>query len=167
VAARIARDAYRDFGQDSGHKAGLNFGDCFAYALAKTAGEVFLDGDTHDGGLGMLCGVGERFGHDVVGGDLDRLGQPYLRVHLCQSGEQWRSGFPVSRYPSWVPMVKTEPRPTAMVRRDVRRSHGYGHAERNLALICRLEAGTRQLLASVTQPDPEQSAWLREASQDK
>jgi hypothetical protein len=64
-------------------------------------------------------------------------------------------------------MVKTEPRPTAMVRRDVRRSHSYGHTERNLALICRLEAGTRQLLASVTQPDPEQSAWLREASQDK
>ena len=43
----------------------------------------------------------------------------------------------------------------------------YGHAERNLALIRQLEAGTRQLLASVTQPDPEQSAWLREASQDK
>ena len=64
-------------------------------------------------------------------------------------------------------MVKTEPRPTAMVRRDVRRSHGYGHPERNLAPIRRLEAGTRQLLASVTQPDPEQSAWLREASQDK
>jgi ribonuclease VapC len=30
--ARIARDAYRDFGKGSGHKAGLNFGDCFAYA---------------------------------------------------------------------------------------------------------------------------------------
>jgi uncharacterized protein with PIN domain len=26
----------------SGHKAGLNFGDCFAYALAKTAGEALL-----------------------------------------------------------------------------------------------------------------------------
>ncbi len=34
--ARIARDAYRDFGKGSGHKAGLNFGDCFAYALAKS-----------------------------------------------------------------------------------------------------------------------------------
>ncbi|MEY3734691.1 MAG: hypothetical protein RL347_2050 [Actinomycetota bacterium] len=32
--ARIARDAYRDFGRGSGHPAGLNFGDCFAYALA-------------------------------------------------------------------------------------------------------------------------------------
>ncbi len=30
--ARIARDAYRDFGKGSGHKASLNFGDCFAYA---------------------------------------------------------------------------------------------------------------------------------------
>jgi ribonuclease VapC len=40
--ARIARDAYRDFGKGSGHKARLNFGDCFAYALAKAAGEPLL-----------------------------------------------------------------------------------------------------------------------------
>jgi ribonuclease VapC len=32
--ARIARDAYRRFGRGD-HPAGLNFGDCFAYALAK------------------------------------------------------------------------------------------------------------------------------------
>lgn len=32
--ARIARAAYRDFGKGSGHRAGLNFGDCFSYALA-------------------------------------------------------------------------------------------------------------------------------------
>jgi len=40
--ARIARDAYRDFGKGSGHAAGLNFGDCFAYALAKATGEPLL-----------------------------------------------------------------------------------------------------------------------------
>ena len=40
--ARIARDAYRDFGRGSGHKAGLNFGDCFSYALAKSTGETLL-----------------------------------------------------------------------------------------------------------------------------
>jgi ribonuclease VapC len=40
--ARIARDAYRDFGKGSGHKADLNFGDCFAYALAKSTGEPLL-----------------------------------------------------------------------------------------------------------------------------
>jgi ribonuclease VapC len=40
--ARIARDASRDFGKGSGHKAGLNFGDCFAYALAKATGEELL-----------------------------------------------------------------------------------------------------------------------------
>jgi ribonuclease VapC len=40
--ARIAREAYRDFGKGSGHPAKLNFGDCFAYALAKTAGEPLL-----------------------------------------------------------------------------------------------------------------------------
>ena len=40
--ARIARDAYRDFGKGSGHPAQLNFGDCFAYALAKATGEPLL-----------------------------------------------------------------------------------------------------------------------------
>jgi ribonuclease VapC len=40
--AKVAREAYRDFGKGSGHKAGLNFGDCFAYALAKTTGEPLL-----------------------------------------------------------------------------------------------------------------------------
>jgi ribonuclease VapC len=40
--ARIARDAYRDFGRGSGHPAQLNFGDCFAYALATETGEPLL-----------------------------------------------------------------------------------------------------------------------------
>ena len=40
--ARIAREAYRDFGKGSRHPAGLNFGDCFAYALAKVMGEPIL-----------------------------------------------------------------------------------------------------------------------------
>jgi ribonuclease VapC len=40
--ARMAREAYRDFGKGSGHAAGLNFGDCFAYALAKARGEPIL-----------------------------------------------------------------------------------------------------------------------------
>jgi ribonuclease VapC len=40
--ARIAREAYRDFGKGSGHKAQLNFGDCFAYALAKAQNEPLL-----------------------------------------------------------------------------------------------------------------------------
>ena len=40
--ARVARDAYRDFGKGSGHKASLDFDDCFAYALAKSTGEDLL-----------------------------------------------------------------------------------------------------------------------------
>lgn len=40
--ARIARDAYRDFGKGSGHPAGLNFGDCFAYALSRELNEPLL-----------------------------------------------------------------------------------------------------------------------------
>ena len=39
--ARIAREAYRDFGKGQ-HRAGLNFGDCFVYALAKVKGEPLL-----------------------------------------------------------------------------------------------------------------------------
>jgi len=40
--ARLARQAYRDFGKTSGHPAKLNFGDCFSYALAKFRGEPLL-----------------------------------------------------------------------------------------------------------------------------
>lgn len=39
--AEIARMAWRRFGKSS-HPAGLNFGDCFAYALAKISGEPLL-----------------------------------------------------------------------------------------------------------------------------
>ncbi len=51
--ARIAREAYRDFGKGSGHAAGLNFGDCFSYALAKDTGEPLLF-------------KGEDFGHTDI-----------------------------------------------------------------------------------------------------
>jgi ribonuclease VapC len=40
--ANIARAAYRDFGKGSRHPAALNFGDCFAYALAKSMREPLL-----------------------------------------------------------------------------------------------------------------------------
>ena len=39
--AHIARQAFHDFGKGR-HPAGLNFGDCFAYALTKTSGEPLL-----------------------------------------------------------------------------------------------------------------------------
>ena len=40
--AYIARTAHRDFGKGSGHPARLNFGDCFADALATVTGEPLL-----------------------------------------------------------------------------------------------------------------------------
>jgi ribonuclease VapC len=40
--AQIARQAYRDYGRGSGHRANLNFGDCFAYALARVKREPLL-----------------------------------------------------------------------------------------------------------------------------
>lgn len=39
--ARIARAAYRDFGKGR-HRAGLNFGDCLTYALARAFDEPLL-----------------------------------------------------------------------------------------------------------------------------
>lgn len=56
--ARIAREAYRDFGRGSGHPARLNFGDCFAYALARATGEPLLF-------------KGTDFAHTDVTGGLD------------------------------------------------------------------------------------------------
>lgn len=58
--ARIGREAYRDFGKGSGHPAQLNFGDCFAYALARVTGEPLLF-------------KGNDFTHtDVASADTDR-----------------------------------------------------------------------------------------------
>jgi ribonuclease VapC len=37
----LARQAFLDYGKGR-HKAGLNFGDCFAYALTKATGEPLL-----------------------------------------------------------------------------------------------------------------------------
>ena len=39
--AHLARQAFHNFGKGR-HPAGLNFGDCFAYALAKDKGEPLL-----------------------------------------------------------------------------------------------------------------------------
>ncbi len=39
--ARIARQAFANFGKGR-HPAGLNYGDCFAYALARQLGEPLL-----------------------------------------------------------------------------------------------------------------------------
>ena len=40
--ARAARSAYRRFGKGRGSRAQLNFGDCFAYALAITKDDELL-----------------------------------------------------------------------------------------------------------------------------
>lgn len=40
--AYIAREAYQKFGKGNKHPAQLNFGDCFAYALAKELNEPLL-----------------------------------------------------------------------------------------------------------------------------
>ena len=57
--ARIARQAYRDYGRGSGHPANLNFGDCFSYALAAERREPLLF-------------VGDDFGHTDIRSALER-----------------------------------------------------------------------------------------------
>ena len=39
--AEVARQAWRRFGKGR-HAAGLNYGDCFSYALSRTSGEALL-----------------------------------------------------------------------------------------------------------------------------
>lgn len=53
--ARIAREAYRDFGKGSGHPARLTLGDCFAYALAKESGEPLLFKGDHFSYTDVAC----------------------------------------------------------------------------------------------------------------
>jgi ribonuclease VapC len=51
--AEVARAAYRRYGTGR-HRAGLNYGDCFSYALARVSGQPLLF-------------KGDDFGHtDVV-----------------------------------------------------------------------------------------------------
>jgi ribonuclease VapC len=57
--ARLARQAYADFGKGSGHPAGLNFGDCLSYALASDLREPLL-------------WKGNDFGHTGVGSALEQ-----------------------------------------------------------------------------------------------
>lgn len=40
--ARTGRAAYRDYGRGSGHRARLNLGDCYSYALAADTGQPLL-----------------------------------------------------------------------------------------------------------------------------
>ena len=40
--ARTVRLAHLQFGKGTGHLAALNYGDCFAYALAKAIGAPLL-----------------------------------------------------------------------------------------------------------------------------
>ena len=42
MQGRVAREAHRRYGKKSGSPAELNYGDCFAYALAITTGDTLL-----------------------------------------------------------------------------------------------------------------------------
>lgn len=52
----LARQAFLDFGKGR-HKAALNFGDCFSYALAKATGEplLFKGGDFSQTDIKPAC----------------------------------------------------------------------------------------------------------------
>ena len=58
--ARLAREAYADFGNGSGHRAGLNFGDCLSYALAIDLREPMLWKGNDFGHTGVQSALDER-----------------------------------------------------------------------------------------------------------
>jgi ribonuclease VapC len=51
--AVIALEAYEKYGRGSGHKASLNFGDCFSYALMKQRDEPLLAVGSEFEGVGV------------------------------------------------------------------------------------------------------------------
>ena len=55
--AEIARQAYLDFGKGK-HPAQLNFGDCFAYALSKSAGVPLLFKGDDFSQTDVVAGIG-------------------------------------------------------------------------------------------------------------
>lgn len=55
---QLARAAYRAYGRGSGHPAGLNFGDCFSYALAKIRAEPLLFKGDDFGHTDLVAAVG-------------------------------------------------------------------------------------------------------------
>ena len=58
--ARLARQAYADFGNGSGHPAGLNFGDCLSYALALDLREPLLWKGNDFGHTGIQSALEQR-----------------------------------------------------------------------------------------------------------
>jgi ribonuclease VapC len=58
--ARLARQAYADFGKGSGHPAGLNFGDCLSYALALDLREPLLWKGNDFGHTGVQSALEQR-----------------------------------------------------------------------------------------------------------
>ncbi len=52
--AELARSAWRRYGKGR-HPAGLNFGDCFVYALAKASGEPILAKGTEFATTDVAC----------------------------------------------------------------------------------------------------------------
>jgi ribonuclease VapC len=58
--ARLARQAYADFGKGSGDPAGLNFGDCLSYALALDLREPLLWKGDDFGHTGIQSALEQR-----------------------------------------------------------------------------------------------------------
>ena len=58
--ARLARQAYADFGKGGGHPAGLNFGDCLSYALALDLREPLLWKGNDFGHTGVQSALEQR-----------------------------------------------------------------------------------------------------------
>ena len=83
----------------------------------------------------------------------EALAAPASRLQASRHGKSMRHVMPAHPGPGnsqYYPDTDQQEAPTM----------AYGHAERNLAAICKLEAETRQLPGSMAQLDQEQSACL-------
>jgi ribonuclease VapC len=77
--ARLAREAHRDFGRGTGHRARLNFGDCLVYALAADLREpVLFKGD------------------DFASTDIPYVGTPSVRRRMNEIVAGYSSDAPSS-----------------------------------------------------------------------
>ena len=72
---RYVHHILEDFGKGSGHAAGLNYGDCFAYALARELGEPLLF-------------KGDDFAHT----DIPFVGRPAERRRLSELAAIYSDG---------------------------------------------------------------------------
>ena len=100
--AKIARRAFAHFGKGR-HPAGLNYGDCFAYALARQLGEPLLCKDEDFSRTDQVAWPSPRFGSeaDVEGNERGDIGQEDRDACSASPATSWSGSRSRSARPVW------------------------------------------------------------------